>query len=116
MTAAGVGSSSVPERDITKDKLVQFLDEGAESAGTGLLRATRHEPKQQRLIHIVEHKCRALDGGRAAKPADCPFGAASMIMRTTHHNVQIEDLFVVVVVKWLAGFSSPAARMAVWPA
>jgi hypothetical protein len=39
-----------------------------------------------------------------------------MIMRTTHHNVQIEDLFVVVVVKWLAGFSSPAARMAVWPA
>jgi hypothetical protein len=59
MTAAGVGSSSVPERDVTKDKLVQFLDEGAESAGTGLLRATRHEPKQQRLIHIVEHKCRA---------------------------------------------------------
>jgi hypothetical protein len=31
-------------------------------------------------------------------------------------DAQIEDLFVVVVVKWLAGFSSPAARMAVWPA
>jgi hypothetical protein len=31
MTAAGVGSSSVPERDVTKDKLVQLLDEGAES-------------------------------------------------------------------------------------
>jgi hypothetical protein len=31
----------------------------------------------------------SLDGGPAAKPADCPFGAASMIMRTTYHNVQI---------------------------
>jgi len=32
---SGRRSSSVPERDVTKDKLVQLLDEGAESAGTG---------------------------------------------------------------------------------
>jgi hypothetical protein len=43
-------------------------------------------------------------------------GAAHAAALPTRPAAQIEDLFVVVVVKWLAGFSSPAARMAVWPA
>jgi len=42
-------------------------------------------------------------------------GVGSAAIRPALIAAQIEDLFVVVVVKWLAGFS-PAARMAVWAA
>jgi hypothetical protein len=44
-----------------------------------------------------------------------PFGRNTGRRAGDRVAIQIEDLFVVVVVKWLAGFS-PAARMAVWPA
>jgi hypothetical protein len=44
------------------------------------------------------------------------FCAPQLMSTEVPRSAQIEDLFVVVVVKWLAGFSSPAARMAVWPA
>jgi len=43
-------------------------------------------------------------------------GAVTTVTLAIQVAAQIEDLFVVVVVKWLAGFSWPAARMAVWPA